>query len=89
MGNCAPCSNQEFLSYEERLEKTETEVYRLTEIPLEQIIRKHVWINLGENDDDRVAIRTIIISDGTGNENWFQRLMKKQKPTLLLIHGFG
>ena len=73
MGNCGTCSNHEFMSYEERLEKTETEVYRLTEIPLEQIVRKHVWINHGEHDEDRVAIRTIIIKDGTGtgNENWF------------------
>ena len=75
--NCTSnCSNGEHRSFEERLERTELAVYQLTEIPFEFITRKHVWIKHGHGDEQEVlAIRTVIINDESETKNWFYSLL--------------
>ena len=84
MGN----SNSEFeeeLTFEDRIEQAETDVLRLSQIPLKYIKRKYVTFEHGEEEGEQVSIRTFIIDDSEDPDNEGC----EEKPTLVMVHGYG
>ena len=82
MGNTSYSATE----YDEKVRKAEFDLLLCANIPLEYIQRRNIQFKYGEKDGqwDWVNIRTIIINDKDEFDEF-----ATDKPTLVMIHGFG